>query len=198
MVNLPLQRHIRAPPPFQPPPERPHDWPQNDHGGSKGRDHDQKDDRRATILQENQVGIELRTDGRRRYRWRGRCSLEDHPDASPWPSSWRSLVFRRILSVKSTRSWSSATSCRRASTSARSSGSAAATPWLRRRSANARPTGLRDRRNSVPPPNMSVMASMPSMSIPCRSPDHRLGSRMLEPDGAGCPPKRTDTFERLF
>ena len=80
-----------------------------------------------------------------------------------WPASGRWASRRSAKSIRSCNSEISP----EGSTSASSSGSGVGwPPWFRIRSARALPTGLKDRRKSVPPPKMNVIASTPSISIP--------------------------------
>src|SRR5215217_2624847 len=145
--------------PFYPPGKSAHQRPEDDNRGGQCGDDDEQHDRRPTIVQEDQVRIKRRSWWCGRHR---RHPLEHHRALPPFPSSCRSWVLDRSRSAKSIRSCSSATSCRRACSSASSSGSCVCGTRPRIRSAKALPTGLIERRNRVPPPNRKVMANRPS------------------------------------
>src|SRR3954470_12471749 len=159
LLQVRPEGRIAAPLPFQPPGQGTHYRPQDDNRGGQRGDDDEEHDGRSTVVQEDQVWIKWRSGRCGRHR---RHALDDHRVPSPFPSSWRSWVLDRSRSAKSTRSCSSATSCRRASISASSSGSCAGGTRPRIRSAKALPTGLIESRNRVPPPNRKVIANRPS------------------------------------
>ena len=66
VIDVGLESRISRAATLQPASEGTHDGPEDDHRGRERRDDDEQDDRRPTVIQKNQVGIELRAN-RLRY-----------------------------------------------------------------------------------------------------------------------------------
>src|SRR5215210_2266526 len=73
VIDVGFERGIGSAATLQPTAECTHDGPQNDDSGSERRNDDEQNDRRPTIIQKNQIRVELRPD---RW-WRDRLGRGD-------------------------------------------------------------------------------------------------------------------------